>query len=203
MAKELDIAYTKHTAELRTFKSQHAKKELMAGMPVTGTQLTTAGKTNDELLAAANTLQDQSFESLARTKNLMESSIAVGTDTIEELRKQRDQIKDIENDVDNLGGTLVRAEKLLLEFTRRLATDRIIQGFAFLNVVVMLALLLYLAISGKALGAINRTAAYFTAAPSPIPTSMPSIPTEMPSFRPTNVGDTLEPTFEPTFVPTF
>lgn len=50
--------------------------------------------------------------------------------------------------MDNIASNLVRAEMLVRNFTRRMATDRIIQAFFAINIVVMLGLVLYVAISG-------------------------------------------------------
>ncbi|RYY83308.1 hypothetical protein EON63_11520 [archaeon] len=50
--------------------------------------------------------------------------------------------------VDNIASNLVRAEMLVRNFTRRMASDRIIQAFFAINIVVMLSLVLYVAISG-------------------------------------------------------
>ena len=44
-----------------------------------------------------------------------------------ELRRQKDQIKDIETEVDNIDNTLKRAEKLVANFTRRMVTKKIIK----------------------------------------------------------------------------
>ena len=81
----------------------------------------------DELLEGANQIQDLTFDSLARTRGLIEASKEVGTATIEELRRQKGQIEDIENEVDIIDSNLKRAERLLFNFSRRMATDRIIQ----------------------------------------------------------------------------
>ena len=51
-----------------------------------------------------------------------------------ELRRQKDQIKDIETEVDNIDNTLKRAEKLVANFTRRMVTKKIMKFlFIFTN----------------------------------------------------------------------
>ena len=154
--KAVDERVGKLNAEFRSLKLQQGKNELMANTPNYGKPGQShaeliAGKNNDEVLDMANKLQDKSFESLSRTRNLVETSRAVGQDAIDEMRRQRDQIKDIEVEVDAIDSHLRRAERLVMEFSRRIATDRIIQCFSFLNIVVMLGLILYVVISGKSL----------------------------------------------------
>ena len=175
-AKALDESVMKLSNEVRALKLKANKAELMKGVPIGKAAFSIEGKGNDELLAAAMNIQDKSFESLGRTRNMIEASKQVGADTIEELRRQRDQIKDIEKEVDNIDSNLRRAEKLVFEFSRRLATDKIIQGFAALNIVVMLGLILYVAISGKSLTATAQDSYnnVVGGSPSPPPTIMPT-----------------------------
>ncbi len=130
-------------------------------------------------MSEAHRIQDLTFESLARTKNMIEASKEVGTATIEQLRTQRDQIIEIEKEVDAMDSNLVRAEKLIMNFTRRMATDRIIQMFTAVNIVVLLGLILYVVISGRSLSA--KTAS---------------------SGNAVGPGGSFRPTFRPTVSPT-
>lgn len=157
----------------------------------------TEGKDNDTLLGDAHKVQDLTFESLARTRAMIEASKEVGAATVETLKGQREQIKEIEEEVDKIDSNLMRAELLVRNFTRRMATDRIIQAFTAFNIVVMVSLILYVAISGKALStASGKSGGVGPGADSPTlsPTFMPTLfnssrPSFAPSFRPT-----LDPT---------
>jgi hypothetical protein len=122
---------------------------------------------------------------------MIEASKEIGYRTIEELRSQQDQIKDIEADVDALGSTLFRAEKLVVNFTRRMATDKIIQGFALINIIVMLSLIIYVVSTGKSLSPSNNSGnSGAISAPTFKPTSLPTsniytnIPTIPSSLQP-------------------
>jgi len=159
-AKALDMRFNKHVENVKAAKVQIGKKDLMAGASTQmapGTKghnpYSTEGKSNDELLAGANELQDKSMESLSRTAALIEASKEVGTATIEELRRQRDQMVKIEEEVDVIATNLQRAERLILNFSRRMMTDKLIQGFTALNIVVMLGLIIYVAVTKKSLSA--------------------------------------------------
>ncbi len=138
------------------------------------------GKSGDELLAGARVIQDKTFESLGRTRNLIEESKAVGSATLEQLRSQREQMNEIEKEIDVMDSNLARAEKLIVSFTKRMATDKIIQGFAAVNICVLLGLIIYVAVTGKSL-TIDQTddgvpslGAQPTFAPSPFPTFAPT-----------------------------
>lgn len=157
-AKQLDQRFNKYVENVKAAKVQIGKKELLAGASTQmapGTKgpnpYSTEGKSNDELLAGANLLQDKSMESLSRTAAMIEASKEVGAATIEELRRQRDQMTKIEEEVDTIATNLQRAERLILNFSRRMMTDKLIQGFTALNIVVLLGLIIYVAVTKKSL----------------------------------------------------
>lgn len=150
-AREIDEKFSDLSSQFTQTKSQITKKDLIGESHVSKNIYSTEGKNNDTLLDEANKIQDLTFESLARTKNLIEASKEIGKETVGQLQAQRQQIIDIEIEVDALDSNIVRAEKLVLNFSRRMATDRIIQIFFAINVVVMLGLILYVAISGRSL----------------------------------------------------
>ncbi len=143
------------------------------------------GKSGDELLAGARVIQDKTFESLGRTRNLIEESKAVGSATLDQLRSQREQMNEIEKEIDVMDSNLARAEKLIVSFTKRMATDKIIQGFAAINICVLLGLIIYVAVTGKSL-TIDQTddgVPALGAQPTPSPTALPTyLPTPAPSI---------------------
>jgi hypothetical protein len=207
MIKSLDDKVTILSKDLKMVKTQQEKSELFqekSGKMEFGTE----GKGNDELLQDTNVIQDKTMESLARTRELIEASKEVGAATVDELRRQKEQIRDIEAEVDVIDSNLKRAERMLFNFARRMATDRIIQGFAALNIVVMLGLVLYIAISGKSLTAklVSGGGPSSTSSPTTQPTTGTS---RSPSYTapPTaRIVPTIHPTFrkirgKPTFKP--
>ena len=58
---------------------------------------------------------------------MIEQSKEVGATTLEVLQRQREQIVDIDTEVTGIGSNLKKAEKLINNFAKRLATDRLIQ----------------------------------------------------------------------------
>lgn len=194
-AKMLDQRVEDCTKEFARLKALNDRNQLVgpqttAALGSGGFAYSTEGKNNDDLLGEAHRIQDLTQESLSRTKNMIEASKEIGTATLETLRGQKDQIVDITNEVDRIDSSLERAEALIMNFTRRMATDRLIQMFAALNIVVMLGLILYVAISGKSLsmgsGKGNSIFGPLQIVPTKTPTMMP----------------TMMPTISPTFVPT-
>lgn len=179
-AKVLDDRANEYTKVVKDVKHLQQKDDLTGGSSanLAANPYDTKGKTNDDLLQASSNVQDLTVESLVRTAAMIEASKDVGEQTLEELRRQKDQIKNIEAEVLVIDSNLQRAEKLILNFGRRMATDKLIQGFATLNILIMLGLILYVAISGKSLSATTSTASYagpsLTSAPTSLPTASPT-----------------------------
>jgi hypothetical protein len=177
-AKVLDDRANEYTKMIKDVKHQQQKADLV-GSPTSTmgapNPYETQGKNNDDLLTGANKIQDLTVESLVRTAAMIEASKDVGEQTLEELRRQKEQIKNIEAEVQVIDSNLQRAEKLILNFGRRMATDKLIQGFATVNILIMLGLILYVAISGKSLSASTGTTSYvgpnLSSAPTPSPTA--------------------------------
>jgi hypothetical protein len=218
-AKSLDDMVVNITREFKEIQAANNRKQLIQSGG-SNNPYDTTGKTNDQLLAGANVLQDKTVESLLRSKALIAQSREVGAATVDQLRTQRDQIKEIEADIDKIESNMERAEKLLKDFTRRMASDRIIQAFTAINVCVLISLVIYVAVTGKTLEAGARKNPFLsqvigaspTRSPTVLPTPFPSLsyhptafPTLHPSFRPTfdpTIRPTILPSSQPTFVPT-
>mmetsp|Transcript_19208 Transcript_19208/g.40048 ORF Transcript_19208/g.40048 Transcript_19208/m.40048 type:complete len:91 (-) Transcript_19208:86-358(-) len=66
----------------------------------------------------------------------------------ESLRSlQRDQIKDITEEVMQIEDNLSRADKLIKTFGRRMATDKFIQCFTCVNVLLLVGVIVYAVVS--------------------------------------------------------
>jgi len=113
----------------------------------------------DKMIGEMNRLQDKTQESLDTTKNLIAASKDVGLSTIEELYRQREQLEQIDQDVDRLEDNLKRADKLLKTFGRRMATDKFIQCFACINVMLLVGVIIYTIVSKGKLPTVDDVAA--------------------------------------------
>lgn len=85
-----------------------AKKELFGGARKGERDPEAEG---DQMLADASKIQDKTQDSLAHTQKMVAASKEVATATIEELHRQREQIKDITEEVIQIEDNLERADK--------------------------------------------------------------------------------------------
>lgn len=135
------------TEELKGYRSENTRNQLFLGAN-TDADRDSAQTDGDKMLADADRLQDKTAEALANTQNLIEDSKMVGMQTLEDLEAQREQITNIDNDVMRLEDNLNRADKLLKNFGKRMATDKVIQCFACTNVLLLVGVIAYV-IFGK------------------------------------------------------
>ena len=80
---------------------------------------------------------------------MIADSKEVGAATLEELERQRAVITNIEMETDRIDDNLARAEVLLKQFGKRMASDHFIQCFAVINCLLLLAVILYAIIKNK------------------------------------------------------
>ena len=97
----------------------------------------------DAMLKDMNGIQDKTQDSLARTKTMVAESKEVGVATLEELNRQREVIGNIDSEIDRIDDSLARAEALLKQFGKRMASDHFIQCFALVNCLLLLGVVLY------------------------------------------------------------
>lgn len=176
-SKVLENEVTELQRRFKELKDKANKDELLKSS-IDRDQSNLQGRGNDDLLNQAHGYQDLTFESLARTRNLIEQSEEVGKGTLAQLKEQHEQMEEVENEIDVMDSNLLRAEKLILNFGRRMATDRVIQLFSFVNIVVLLSLILYVAISGNSLSASSTDGSQGITGPVGPP------PTVRPTFNP-------------------
>ena len=81
---------------------------------------------------------------------MIAQSKEVGVSTLEELQRQREVIQNIEKEADRMDDNLARAEALLKQFGKRMASDKFIQCFALINCLLLIAVVLYAVIKGGA-----------------------------------------------------
>merc|ERR1712038_2231407 len=72
----------------------------------------------------------------------------VAVTTLEELERQEEQIQNIDKNVGNIEGNLNRSDKLIKMFRKRIATDKVIQAFACINILLILCVIVYAVVRG-------------------------------------------------------
>jgi SNARE protein len=103
----------------------------------------------DMMIGEMNNIQDKTKESLTNTKRMVASSKEVGEATMEELLRQREQIRNIDNEAMRIEDNLQRADKLIKAFGKRMATDKLIQCFACINILLLTGVIVYVVIKDK------------------------------------------------------
>lgn len=137
-------------SEIKSLRSEGNRNSLFLGASHDNTK---AGeddpyKAGDALLSEASRIQDKTQTSLSTTQNLIAESKQVGMSTVEELHRQREQIGNIDSDVNRMEDNLQRADKLIKTFGKRIASDKMIQCFACVNVLLMVGLIVYSVVKG-------------------------------------------------------
>ena len=116
----------------------------------------TEGRDNDDLLGATNTIQEKTFESTGRINSKIEDAKLVGAGTLETLQVQKEQLQGITNEVDSLETRVEKAKRLVMGFTKKIANDRFIQFFAFVNCVLIITIILYVILEKKGIGKVSN-----------------------------------------------
>lgn len=137
------------TADTKALESETARGELFVEADQDGFNGGGGGngmdgqKAGDNMLKEASNLQDKTQDSLGNTLNMIASSKEVGASTLEELERQRGVLTNIESETDRIDDNLARAEALLKQFGKRMASDSFIQCFAVINCLLLLGVVLY------------------------------------------------------------
>jgi len=142
--QDLDKELQSCNFDLGEAKDAASRSELMSGRD---DRRSNPEQDGDNMLMEAGKLQDKTKESLMTTQNLIHEAKDVGVSTLEELGRQRGQIVRVTDDVMAIEGELARAEKLIRNFSRRMATDKFIQCFTCVNILLLLGVIgvIYLA----------------------------------------------------------
>ena len=102
-----------------------------------------AEESGDALLKDAHKIQDKTQSAIDNIARMTNEAKDVGMGTMEELRRQREQITAIDEEAMKIEDNLKRADKLIRNFGRRMATDKLIQCFACLNVLLLVGVIIF------------------------------------------------------------
>ncbi|OQR91358.1 hypothetical protein ACHHYP_04769 [Achlya hypogyna] len=128
------------TREVKWAKSETERNGLFGDAKANAMKMPTG---NREMLGKAQEIQTKTEISLKNTQKMVEASKDVALATGEVLREQRNQINAITEEVMRMDDGLLRANKLLRTFGRRMATDRIILFFTFLVFAGIAGIIIY------------------------------------------------------------
>ncbi|CUG92010.1 transmembrane protein, putative [Bodo saltans] len=112
--------------------------------------------------------QKQTIESLTTTEQLINETETVATEAASKLQKQTDDIRKMNENLDQLDSDVNRAKKELNVFIRRMMTDKIILCFAVL-VVVGIIVIVVMKVKGSSSSTPPPAGAGVTPSPTPSP----------------------------------
>lgn len=141
-------------ADCKALRQEHERGELFEGQGGEGGgggNEEDAVKAGDKMLDEMHDIQNKTQDSLGNTKAMIAQSKEVGMATLEELERQRNVLSNIESEIDRVDDNLARAEALLKQFGKRMASDKFIQCFAVLNCLLLLGVIIYAITKGGGL----------------------------------------------------
>lgn len=160
--KRLSDDLSSCTNDLKALRSGAQRGELFLGANTGPGGVDENGMTGEEagnqMMSDMNTIQDKTKNSLANTANMVKASKEVGEATMEELLKQREQLRNIDNEAMRIEDNLNRADKLIKTFGKRMATDKFIQCFACVNIMLLVGVVIYMIVKKGGLGGDNESA---------------------------------------------
>ncbi|KAK6935069.1 Sec20 [Dillenia turbinata] len=98
--------------------------------------------TNQELIDSGNKMMDETDQAIERSKQVVQETINVGTDTAAALKAQTEQMSRIVNELDSIHFSIKKASKLVKEIGRQVATDRCIMAMLFIIVLGVIAIII-------------------------------------------------------------
>lgn len=138
-----DTTIYKHKLEQHTKRLAQCLEDLKWVKTADTETTVRSDHTNETTLDVAVQIQGKTQTSLGNTQRLIHESKEIAMATSSRLVEQTHQIGQIQDQVIEIDDTLVRADKLLRTFTRRMATDRVILVFAFFVFVAIAAIVIY------------------------------------------------------------
>lgn len=139
------------SSDIQGFKSDQSRNRLFLGADTNGfngTDQADPVNAGDALLDGADNIQDKTKQSLQNTTAMIAESKATGMMTLEELDRQKNQINAVDENVMRMEDNLNRADTLIKAFGKRMATDKLIQGFACINILLIVGVVIYSIVKG-------------------------------------------------------
>ncbi|KAJ3672411.1 hypothetical protein LUZ60_007132 [Juncus effusus] len=164
LVKEEEVTNTRDTIKMLTDRKQSMIKELNSYVALKKQQqnenkridLFDAGADNDyeenvvqassmsnqQLINHGNSLLDETDQAIERSKQTVQSTINVGSETAAALKAQTEQMSRVVNELDSIHFSIKKASKLVKEIGRQVATDKCIMAFLCLIVIGVIAIII-------------------------------------------------------------
>ncbi|EEE66357.1 hypothetical protein OsJ_22657 [Oryza sativa Japonica Group] len=142
MIKELNS----YVALKKQYASENKRVDLFDGPSVEDgfgeeNVLLASNMTNQQLMDQGNQLMDETDQAIARSKQTVQETINVGTETAAALKSQTEQMSRIVNELDSIHFSIKKASQMVKEIGRQVATDRCIMALLFLIVAGVIAII--------------------------------------------------------------
>ncbi|CAL5395850.1 unnamed protein product [Camellia sinensis] len=105
-------------------------------------QMASESMSNQELINAGMKTMNETDQAIERSKQVVEQTIEVGTQTAVTLKGQTEQMGRIVNELDTIQFSIKKASQLVKEIGRQVATDKCIMLFLFLIVCGVIAIII-------------------------------------------------------------
>ncbi|RLM54558.1 putative plant SNARE 11 isoform X1 [Panicum miliaceum] len=149
MIKELNS----YVALKKQYASENKRIDLFDGPSVEDgygeeNVLLASNMTNQQLMDQGNQLMDETDQAIARSKQTVQETINVGTETAAALKAQAshfsytEQMSRVVNELDSIHFSIKKASQLVKEIGRQVATDRCIMAMLFLIVAGVIAVII-------------------------------------------------------------
>ncbi|KAL4345247.1 hypothetical protein AHAS_Ahas11G0259300 [Arachis hypogaea] len=96
---------------------------------------------NQELIKEGMKQMDETDQAIERSKQVVQQTLEVGTQTATTLKGQTEQMGRIVNELDSIQFSIKKASQLVKEIGRKVATDKCIMLFLFLIVCGVIAII--------------------------------------------------------------
>lgn len=141
------------TSEVQGLKSEESKNRLFLGANTASDGYGSPEQADpvsagDALLDGADHLQDKTQAALTNINRMTQEAKQTGMMTLEELERQRNQINNVDENVMRLEDNLNRADTLIKAFGKRMATDKLIQAFACINILLIVGVVVWSIVKG-------------------------------------------------------
>ncbi|EFC36805.1 predicted protein [Naegleria gruberi] len=135
----------KETSKKKTNKTKDDDDEVVE---VVASEKSASNKTKneqiaDELFKEIYETQGDSLDIVKRLIDKADETKAIAAESMEMLKRQREQLERIDKEMDELGSNITRGSNELKSFMRRLATDKLIMVLILLVVLAVLGIIIW------------------------------------------------------------
>nr|GMD39237.1 novel plant SNARE 11 [Ipomoea batatas] len=104
--------------------------------------LLASNMTNQQLIDHGNRMMDDTDQAIDRAKKVVQETIDVGTETSAALKEQTEQMSRIVNELDSIHFSMKKANKVVRELGRQIASDNCFKTMLFIIVIGIITIII-------------------------------------------------------------